>query len=125
MTDAEELAVLREFADKAAANWHCLGDLYLGTTLQNNWIARRIGDSPLRAVSYGEGSILAEDKSLAKCILAARAKLAAERDAKDAPRLRELLEKWMRETSGCWMHPTAVKLRDETNAFLKGAADAG
>ena len=93
MTDAEELAVLREFAEKAAGNWHCLGDLYLGTTLQNNWIARRIADSPTRGISYGEDSILAEGKSPAKCILAARAKLQAERDAKDAPKLREERDK--------------------------------
>jgi hypothetical protein len=93
MTDAEELAVLREFAAKTSGTWTCMGDFFVGVTYKGNWMARRISECKLRGVSYEDGSILAEADSLGPCILAARAKLAAERDAKDAPRLREAIEK--------------------------------
>jgi len=89
MTDAKELAVLREFAAKTSGTWTCMGDFFVGVTYKGNWMARRISECKLRGVSYEDGSILAEADSLGPCILAARAKLTAERDAKDAPRLRE------------------------------------
>jgi hypothetical protein len=94
MTDAEELAVLREFAEKSGDRWVCLGDFFVGKVATQHWVARRIGTDDKRAVAFWEGSLLAEDSSLGKCILAARAKLAAERDAKDAPRLREENERY-------------------------------
>lgn len=95
MTDAEELAVLREYCEKARIEWTCMGDFYVGWDGNNTWTARRIAAiNSLRGVSYAEDAILAEKLPLAQCILAARAKLQAERDAKDAPRLRELVNRY-------------------------------
>lgn len=94
MTDAEELAVLREFAIKTGDHWTCLGDFFVGKVATQHWVARRIG-SERGGVDFKEGSILADGLPLAHCILAARAKLQAERDAKDAPRLRELLQEFV------------------------------
>jgi hypothetical protein len=95
MDDAEELAVLREYAAKTDGGWVCLGDFYIGRC-GNDWIARRINLSSggERGVSYNDDSVLARYLPLGPCIIAASAKLQAERDAKDAPRLREERDKF-------------------------------
>jgi hypothetical protein len=120
MTDAEELAVLREFAAKTSATWTCMGDFFVGVTYKDSWMARRITECRLRGVSYEDGSILAEADSPGPCILAARAKLQSERDAKDAPRLRELLQEFIGIVPG---NPIAYegnleRLADMTNRLI-------
>jgi hypothetical protein len=94
VTPEEELAVLREYCEKARLEWTCMGDFFVGWDGNNTWTARRIDSSVLRGVSYAEDAILAEKLPLASCILAARAKLQAEQDAKDAPKLREERDKF-------------------------------
>jgi len=127
VTQEEELAVLREYCEKSRIEWTCMGDFFVGWDGNNTWTARRIDSSVLRGVSYAEDAILAEKLPLASCILSARAKLQAERDAKDAPRLREENERLRKALKGMvtaaseesWKNDKNYRTYSEAHSLLR------
>jgi len=74
------------------------------------------------------GDKIVEKRDAIDAVIAARAKLAAEREAalpEEAKRWRELLRRWLQETSGAWMHTTAIALREETKDALAPFQEQG
>lgn len=119
VTPEEELAVLREFAEKAAGNWLCMGDFYVDKDA-DWWTARRMRDGK-REVDFREGSFLGRSLHLAECVLNARRKLQTEQDAKDAPKLRELLEEFTGAVHGTptWTGDTLASLTAMRDRMIK------